>query len=121
MAFALLAEVRKVDDRLYDNHIAFVGLWSKEQLKPIVEGLGLSTKKASYAIANLARTLVLEGYFHYSRASEWYHDRYKGNGDRFYSYRLTPKAADWLTAHGYAEHILGHHVPNQPGAGRQST
>lgn len=120
MAFALLAEVRKADDRLYDNHIAFDGRWSKEQLKPIVERLELPAKKASYAIANLVRTLVLEGNFHYPRASEWYADRYKGNGDSFYSYRLTPKAADWLTAHGYAEHILGHHVPNQPGAGRQS-
>jgi hypothetical protein len=121
MAFALLAEVRKVDDRLYDNHIAFVGLWSKEQLKPIVEGLGLSTKKTSYAIANLARTLVLEGSFHYSRRCEWYADRYKTNGDQFHSYRLTPKAADWLKDNGYAEHTLGYHVPNQPGAGRQST
>jgi hypothetical protein len=121
MAFALLAEIREADDRLYDNHITFVGLWSKEQLKPIVEGLGLPSKMASYAIANLARTLVLEGNFHYSRASEWYADRYKRNGDRYYSYRLTPKAADWLADNCYAEHILGHHVPHQPGAGRQST
>jgi hypothetical protein len=122
MAFALLlAEVAKPDDRLYDNHIAFDGRWSKEQLKGIIERLGLPTRKASYTIANLARSLVLDGNFRYSRKCEWYANRYKTNGDPFYSYRLTPKGADWLADNGYAEHLLGHHVPNQPGAGRQST
>ncbi len=109
------------DRRLYDVHIAFDGRWSKEQLKPIVKRFGLPATKASYAITNLARSLVLDGKFRYSRRCEWYADRYKTNGDPFYSYRLTPKAADWLADNGYAEHILGHHVPNQPGAGRQST
>jgi hypothetical protein len=110
-----------IDLRIYDDHTAFDGRWSKEQLKPIVKRFGLPTTKASYAITNLARSLVLDGNFRYSRRCEWYADRYKTNGDPFYSYRLTPKAADWLADNGYAEHILGHHVPNQPGAGRQST
>ena len=115
------------DRRLYDVHIAFDGRWSKEQLEPIAQRFGLPTtkaaeRKASYAAANLARSLVLDGRggMHYSRSRKWYADRYKGNGDPFHSFEYTTTAADWLAENGYAEHILGHHVPNRPGAGWQS-
>ena len=117
-----------VDRRLFDAHIAFDGRWSTDQLTPIVEQFELPTtkaaeRKASYATANLARSLVLDGRggMHYSRSRKWYADRYKGNGDPFHSFEYTTTAADWLAENGYAEHILGHHVPNRPGAGWQST
>lgn len=119
-------ELLNFDLRLWDQHTRYDGRWSDEQLKAIVERLGLAAaEKSSYAIASFARSLVLDAKtdnrgVHYSRDRNKYADRYLADGDPYNTYFFKTMAADWLKANYRCEHLIGTHIPNNPGAGRES-
>ncbi|CQD22248.1 hypothetical protein BN000_05544 [Mycobacterium europaeum] len=116
-----LNELFDFDLRLFDQHARYEGRWSDEQLKAIVERLGLPPgKNLSCAIASFARSLVLDAKtdnhgIHFSRDRNKYADRYLVDGDPYNTYYFTTKAADWLQAHYGCEQLRGAHV-----AGRES-
>lgn len=116
-----LNELFGFDLRLFDQHARYEGRWSDEQLKAIVERLGLPPgKNLSCAIASFARSLVLDAKtdnrgIHFSRDRNKYADRYLADGDPYNTYYFTTKAADWLQAHYGCDQLRGAHV-----AGRES-
>lgn len=116
-----LNELFDFDLRLFDQHTRYEGRWSDEQLKAIIERLGLPPgEKVSNAIASFARSLVLDAKtdnlgIHFSRDRNKYADRYLADGDPYNSYYFTTKAADWLQIHYGCEQLRGAHI-----AGRES-
>lgn len=121
-----LDELFQFDLRLWDRHTRYDGRWSDGQLTPIVEQLELTAdEKSSYAIASFARSLVLDAKtdnlgLHFSRDRNKYADRYRADGDPYNTYFFTTMAADWLETHYGCEQLIGTHIPNNPGAGRES-
>jgi hypothetical protein len=93
MAFCRIPLNELFNPRLWDHyHTRYDGRWSDEQLKPIIERLGLPAgEKSSYAIASFARTLVLDAKTdnlgtHFSRDRNKYANRYLADGDPYNTY-----------------------------------
>ena len=113
MAFCrLLLPNPEIDPRLWDDHTKLDMRWSDEQVEPILDRLGLSSSREHQAIGQMVRSLVVDAKtdnrgVHFSRAQEWYANRYVGNGDPYHTYHYTPRAADWVEENGYADQIKG--------------